>query len=567
MTRQGQESDTRAWLRQARIVSGLVLMAFALTHFLNHALGLVSMELMEAVRGAVVFWHWPWGWPIVALAIAVHMTAALLALYRRRSLKLPAWHWLLLLSGLAVPFFMVEHYIATRVLPLASGKSGGYPLELYVIWTEFPVRHMVGLLVVWLHGCIGIHYWLRLEAWYGRLQPLLLATAVLVPTLALTGFLAAARDITARAAVPGWLDAYVAANDWPFDQAHFDFVFTHEARAIAVMGGLIGLVLLGRIVRRELHERRHSYLVDYGDGYIARAPLGTTLLEASRIAGIPHAAVCGGRGRCSTCRVRVTRGADRLPEPSTAEARVLERLGAPPDVRLACQLRPAGDLAVTRLMPATAPPASANRAMDPAHGIEREIVVLFADLRGFTSLSEGQLPFDVVHLLNRYFQAMGAAIEREGGRVDKFVGDGIMALFGAEREQTEAARDALRAVRAMDAALDALSDEFARDFGQKLRMAIGLHRGPAIVGEMGYGSAIGLTAIGDTVNVASRLESIAKANEVALAVSAGLLAAAGLERLAAPTRSITIRGRRDPLAVALFSRIDDLPREAAPAGA
>lgn len=550
----GKGSDGRAWLRQARIVSGLVLMAFALTHFLNHALGLHSMELMEDVRQAVVFWHMPWAWPIVALAIAVHMTAALLALYRRRSLKLPAWQWLLVLSGLSVPFFMAQHYIATRFLPLASGKTGGYPLELFVIWTEFPVRHITGLLVVWLHGCIGIHFWLRLEGWYRRLQPLFLAAAVLVPTLALTGFLSAARDFTARAEKPGWLDAYIAANNWPFEQAHFDFVFTNEYRAIAVLAVLIGFVLLARIVRRELHERRRSYVVDYGEGRVGRAVLGMTLLEASRINGVPHASVCGGRGRCSTCRVRVSRGAERLPGPSAAEARVLERLGAPPDVRLACQLQPKGDIAVTRLMPATTPPSSAHRPMDPAHGIEREIVVLFADLRGFTSLSEGQLPFDVVHLLNRYFQVMGAAIEREGGRVDKFVGDGIMALFGAERDKGDAARAAIRAVRAMDAALDALNGEFARDLGQKLRMAIGLHLGPAIVGEMGYGPASGLTAIGDTVNVASRLEGIAKEHDAELAVSADLLAQAGLDTLASATRSITVRGRAEPLVVALLAR-------------
>ena len=140
-----------------------------------------------------------------------------------------------------------------------------------------------------------------------------------------------------------------------------------------------------------------------------------SVLEASRAAGIPHASVCGGRGRCSTCRVRVGAGAAQLPPPAADEARVLARIGdAGGGVRLACQLRPTHDLEVTPLMPAGAGPSDIRVQVNPGQGIEREIAVLFADLRAFTRMAEGRLPYDVVFVLNQYFRAMGQAIEEAG---------------------------------------------------------------------------------------------------------------------------------------------------------
>jgi adenylate cyclase len=185
--------------------------------------------------------------------------------------------------------------------------------------------------------------------------------------------------------------------------------------------------------------------------------------------------------------------------------------------------------------------------------------VLFADLRGFTRLSEGRLPYDVVHLLNRYFKTMGRAIDGAGGHVDKVVGDGIMALFGLATDPATASRQALRAVKAMGEALDGLNREFAGDLVQPLRIAVGLHQGTAIVGELGYGASSALTAIGDAVNVASRLEGVAKEHEVELAVSAVVLSRAGVSKLDAQSREVAIRGRSQPLPVSLIAHTRALP--------
>ena len=181
------------------------------------------------------------------------------------------------------------------------------------------------------------------------------------------------------------------------------------------------------------------------------------------------------------------------------------------------------------LLPAEAGPGEVLLGMDPRSGAEREVAVLFADLRGFTRISERRLPYDTVFVLNRYFEAMGTAIERAGGRVDKFIGDGIMALFGLARRARSGGAGRPRR-RAADGARrwSGSTASWRAELDEPLRMGIGLHLGPAIIGEMGWGRAASLTAIGDTVNVASRLEALTKELGVQLVVSERLARRAGV---------------------------------------
>jgi adenylate cyclase len=260
----------------------------------------------------------------------------------------------------------------------------------------------------------------------------------------------------------------------------------------------------------------------------------------------------------------VTQGGEGLAPPADEEARVLARIGASPAIRLACQLRPTRDLAVVPLLPASAGPTDGRVRVDPGQGVEREVAVLFADLRAFTRLAEGLLPYDVVFILNQYFKAMGEAIEQQGGRIDKFIGDGIMALFGLERGPEQACREALAGARAMSAALVRLNQRLAEDLREPLRIGIGLHVGPVILGQMGYGRATALTAIGDTVNVASRLEALTKQHAVELVVSTRLAERAGIELTGFEEQRIEIRGRRRPLRVRLVGDAGSLPLDAVP---
>jgi adenylate cyclase len=275
---------------------------------------------------------------------------------------------------------------------------------------------------------------------------------------------------------------------------------------------------------------------------------GTTVLDVSRRGRIAHAAVCGGRGRCSTCRIHVGSDPSSLTPPDVHELRVLGRIGAGPRVRLACQARVLGDVSVAPLVPVGVE-AHESLKRDGHAGQELEIAILFADLRAFTQMSEGKLPYDLVFILNRYFAAMGEAVEEAGGRVDKFIGDGVMALFGTESGPREACRQALVAARLMAVRLMGLNAALAHDLPSPLRIGIGIHTGHAVVGEMGYGRASSLTAIGDAVNTASRLEALTKDLDCQLVVSAAVARRAEIDLSPHPSHQIQVRGRVEPLAV------------------
>ena len=149
---------------------------------------------------------------------------------------------------------------------------------------------------------------------------------------------------------------------------------------------------------------------------------------------MPHASVCGGRARCTTCRVRVGEGLSHLPPPGRMEAQALGRIEAPPNVRLACQCRPTRDVAVTPLLPPNAGPSALRSAPSGAQGRERPIVAMFVDLRDSTRLAEGRLPYDVVFIMNQFFAEMHAALRATGGYYAQFRGDGLLALYGLESD-------------------------------------------------------------------------------------------------------------------------------------
>ena len=323
-------------------------------------------------------------------------------------------------------------------------------------------------------------------------------------------------------------------------------------------GGALGAVLLARSVRRVLEHRRGTIRTSYPDGRQVTVPIGFTILEASRLGQIPHASVCGGRGRCSTCRVHVVAGLKAIPAASADELRVLERVGAPPGVRLACQSRPRGDVTVRPLVAPHAAPASSLVAPRSLVGNEQEVTVLFADLRKFTTLAERRLPYDVVFFLNRYFEAAGRAIERAGGVTNQFTGDGVMALFGVDTDPARGCRQALLGAQAMARSVAALSQTMAEELDEPLRIGIGIHTGPAVVGQMGYGVTVYLTAVGDTVHVASRFQDLTKQYQAQLVISEEVASRAGVDVSAFARHEITVRNRREPLAIRVIPDVAEL---------
>ena len=185
--------------------------------------------------------------------------------------------------------------------------------------------------------------------------------------------------------------------------------------------------------------------------------------------------------------------------------------------------------------------------------------MLFADLRGFTRMAENKLPYDVVFVLNRYFETVGTAITRAGGVTNQFTGDGVMALFGIESGPVTGSRQALEAARAMVEGVAALSAELATHLGSPLRIGIGIHTGPAVVGRMGWGESFYLTAVGDTVHVAARLEQATKDYAAQLVVSEAVARQANLDLSHFPALDLTVHNRSGTVSVRVIDRVTALP--------
>jgi adenylate cyclase len=552
-------------VRRLRLITGIVLFAYVGTHFLNHALGLASLDAIEAGRSwFLLFWRAPPIGILLYLSLLVHVVLAMFAIYqRRRLLAMHRSEALQLLLGIAIVPLLAEHVIGTAYAHRFHGVEDSYTYVLLSIWHFAPQKGLmqaIALVVAWTHGCIGLHFWLRLKPWYPRYQFYLYAAALLIPVIGLLGFVNAGREVSRLATDPDWLRAAIASFNLP-SAATVQGIQSMIPNTYWGTAVLLLITLAVRQVRFFVERRRGLVRITYPGGRTVAITPGPTLLEISHLHGVPHASVCGGRGRCSTCRVRVSSGIETLPVASAAEQAVLARASATPNVRLACQIRPQQDISVVPLLPASAGPQDARPR--PAHlqGREREIAILFADLRGFTQLSEKKLPYDVVFVLNRYFAAMGMAIQDAGGHVDKFIGDGVMALFGAtgQTDTATACRQALAAARGMGIALEALNQTLAHDLDKPLRIGIGIHVGPTIVGEMGYAMAMALTAIGDAVNTASRLESLTKEFTVELVVSEDVARHAGLDVAAYKPMETEIRGRVEKLRVRAIPRARDLP--------
>lgn len=550
-------------IARLRSVSGCVLLVYVVTHLSNHALALWSLSLADAwLEWLSAVWRSPPVTLLLLSAFLVHLCMALHSLWRRRTWRMSRWEWAQLLLGLSIVPLGMTHVVGTRV---AHEVHGVYTNHFWVLWPMAAdpwqnARQCALVIAVWLHACIGVHFWWRVKPWYPRVLPGLYAVALLLPAMALAGAGVGLGSVLAILDDPQRMQVAVAATKPPSRDEVADLYFLSDLLKAAALG-LVLLALGARQVRTAWLKRQQGVRLSYVGGPSGAVPKGLSLLEASRTMGVAHASVCGGRGRCSTCRVQLG-GADvaQLPTPSADEARVLERLGTPPTVRLACQLRPPpGDYNVMLLLPPDAQPADAYRGTSVAMGEERTMVIMFVDLRGFTALSEKRLPYDVVFLLNRYFRSVGQAVEQAGGRVDKFIGDGMMALFGLQAAPPLAARQALDAARRIGQALVELNTSMATEFTTPLRIGIGLHIGPAVVGVLGHGPAMGLTAIGDTVNTASRLEGLSKDFGAQLLASQAVFDAAGWGDALGDAHEVAVRGRTEPMAVRAVADVATLP--------
>ena len=553
------------WIARARLTSGVVLFVFVASHLLNHALGIISLATMEAGREVfLAVWRNPVGSIVLIASLLIHFGLVLYTMFRRRTLRMPVREALQIVAGLAIPPLLAVHVIGTWGLNQNFGVTDLYAYVVMAIWVFEPVeglKQTIALLIAWFHGCVGLHYWLKFKPWYPKVGGTLFALAMLWPAFALFGFASAGREVTILMHDQEWLDAVRAAIGGP-DEAGVSWALAAIRNSYWGLAVILVAVLALRWIRMTM-RRASELTLSYPDGCALTVRRGISILEASRDAGIPHASVCGGRGRCSTCRVRVGNGKEHLPPPGEDEARVLKRVGAAANVRLACQIRPINDLTVTPLLPAAAQASDGHARPAFIEGSEREIAIMFVDIRAFTQMAEKKLPYDTVFVLNQYFRTMGTAVEEAGGRLDKFIGDGVMALFGMDGDAAEGCRSALIAARAMSASLQDLNANLKEDLDEAIRIGIGIHAGPVIVGEMGYAAVCSVTAVGDAVNTASRLETANKDFKSQLVVSAEVVERAAVDLSQFPLQEISIRGRDEQVAVHVLDDATKLPEIAA----
>src|SRR5262245_7198609 len=240
-------------LQRLRLASGLVLFTFAATHFLNHALGLVSLDAMQAMQAwrKVVTRSWI-GSGLLLAAFLIHILLALYKISRRLTWKLPLWEAAQILSGLCIPLFLITHVVYNRGAATLAGTDDTYTYELGNIWPRQAWEHAGLLLVVWAHGCIGMHYWLSLASWYGRVRPVLFALAVALPVSGLAGFTVAGREVAARLEAPGAWERLQAAARAPDAAAVARLDTLHDRLRLTFLAllGLALLVPLTRSVRR-----------------------------------------------------------------------------------------------------------------------------------------------------------------------------------------------------------------------------------------------------------------------------------------------------------------------------
>ncbi|MGI9390552.1 MAG: adenylate/guanylate cyclase domain-containing protein [Boseongicola sp.] len=546
--------STQAYVPQMRIWSGLILFTFAITHFINHGLGLISIDVMQTgqeIRQLIT--RTVLGTSLLIAAATIHFGLGIAKFLSARTWRLGIGGIAQIAFGLLIPIFLIRHVIGTRVVDAMFGIEDDYHYALWAMWPGEALNQAFLISMVWIHGCIGIHHWLVLKSWYRRFTWLWYGLAVAIPFFSYAGFVAAGRvaKLEAEYENPFTNDQFVTILQ----------VLSYSATGyygtlIAAVGVWLALLFADRY--------RHKVAVSYDNGPTILAPRGLSVLEISKANRIAHASVCGGRARCSTCRVRVTEGLENLEPASENEQKVLNRVGAPANVRLACQLRPESDITVSTLLPANVEAPDLTNADKYLWGVEQDVTLLFCDLRGFTQMSEGKLSFDVVFLLNQFLGRMAEAIEDTGGYVDKFMGDGIMAIFGMGATASDGALHAIEAARAMGGVLDALNQSLREDLPTPLSIGIGIHSGAAILGRIGAAhkteAAGRITALGETVNLASRLESMTKEMQVQVIISKDTIEAAKIEpgeKLASHT--IEVRGLRQPISVFASARAIDLP--------
>ena len=321
------------------MASGLILFTYIGAHLFNHALGLISLDAAEAgMEIAIEVWYSRRGTLLLYGAAAIHFLLALWAVYERRTFRLPPAELIRIALGFTLPILLIGHAASTRLAYELFGLSSDYSRVVSNLWATGSQGWQLGLMAPgWLHGCLGLHFAFNRRPLYRQLRFVLFAICP------------AAAGPCRRSALSPWgassrqtCDGCGEAQEYlsPDNAAQRLAIAQWKDGLLNGYFSIIGAAFIAREIRNLIERRRKRLVAISYPGRTVRVPRGWSVLEASRSFHLPHASMCGGRARCSTCRVRVTAGAESCPPPGADEQATLARIGAPSDVRLACQLRP-----------------------------------------------------------------------------------------------------------------------------------------------------------------------------------------------------------------------------------
>ena len=520
--------------RTFRLYSGLVLFVFLSMHLANHAAGVFgpqALDLVQTLRWKI--WMNPFGTALLYAAFAIHIALGLWRIGSRSTLRLRADEAIQIALGVLIPILLLPHLLETRVAGTWFGGTGYYAEVLDRIWPERAGLQILLVLVAWGHGVLGIHMAFRHRRWYPKFHYPGLALAVALAALSIAGFIAGAREAEIRRTEPPELSASATAG--------LSVIATQGYLAIGGVFLLLGASMAFGGLRRRIGRQISIAYRGHGPVMVAQC---ASVLEASRIHDIPHPALCRGKGRCGTCRVQILDAGEDLPEPSALERATLERIGAPAQVRLACQLRPGRDVGVRILLPVLGRSNDPETLDEAQHwAAERLATLLTLDLRAFNRLTGGHLPYELGALVNRFSNEMRQAIEQHGGRVSTFHGDGLVAVFEGGAEADSGAVEALRAARDMTRVIKILNREMGGALPIPIRAGIGIHTDRVVIARIGQRErGAQLMAFGVGVNVASALERACREVLSDCLVSEVALRSAGLDGRGLDRHEISVDG-------------------------
>jgi adenylate cyclase len=492
-----------------RLTTGLILFAYITMHLANHALGLISLDVAEAgLRVAVVVWHSWTGTVLLYGAFVIHFLHALWAVYERRTFRLPPAELLRIILGFWLPVALIGHVASTRIAYELFENSPTYSHIIANLWASGSRGWQMGLLAPgWIHGCLGLHFAFNRRLIYIRLKYVLLAVALLLPVLSALGYVMMGRELVANAAVAQAAIDYLSPTHAPERMA----IQQWRDELLAIYFVIVAATFGARKIRNILeHSRRHLVSISY-PGRSVRVPRGWTVLEASRAFHIPHASMCGGRARCSTCRVRILEGAEVCPPPKANEIATLKRIGASSDIRLACQLRPRGHISVLPLVLGEHAYVGSRTVQ---YSDNRDLVVLYCDFLNRAVLSKNQLPQDALYMQSTYLTEVCNAIRDVNGVLISVEPDSVCALFGLHYGGKQAAKLGLQAAAAIEKTMTDLNERLGQAWPNKIDFAVTMHAGCALIREIGSTTTPLVMAIGEAIDAANELRKTAAQSAV-----------------------------------------------------